>query len=187
MSSLLAAAKGRQTPPLPPSGTACNGTHDGTFKGNLTVSAGQNCIFIGGGVTGNVQQNGGNLELLESAEVGGNLQITGASTFTTCPGVVIKGNLQVQNLPAGTVQNQICGSDVQGNLQFQNSGTALLIGASSACAGNTVGGNLQDNNNTAPTQVFDNTINGNLQCQNNTSITGGGNTASKKQGQCATF
>jgi len=50
-----------------------------------------------------------------------------------------------------------------------------------------VTGILQDQNNTAPTQVFNNSVGSILQCQNDTSITGGGNTARLKQGQCATF
>jgi hypothetical protein len=59
--------------------------------------------------------------------------------------------------------------------------------ASTNVTGNTVTGNLQDQNNTAATQVFTNSVGSNLQCENNTSITGGGNTARTKQGQCATF
>ena len=82
-----------------------------------------------------------------------------------------------------------------------------MIGSPTACAGNTVLGDLTDSNNTAATtvngntvsgnvtdssdaaatQVFDNDVDGNLTCQLNTSITGGRNTASSKQGQCATF
>jgi hypothetical protein len=193
---------------VPPSGTACNGTYSGIFQGNLTVSAGQNCIFVNGGVTGNVQQNGGNLELIQS-QVGGNVQVNGGGTFTLGPGSTIGGNLQIQSLPSGPGQNQVCGTTVNGNLQFQASGTALLIGstnpascagnnvggdlqvqnntAATTVAGNTVGGNLQDNNNTAPTQVFTNMIGNNLQCAGDTSITGGANTAKSKQGQCSTF
>lgn len=193
-------------PVVPASGTGCNGTFNGTFNGNLTVSAGQMCKFVGGGVTGNVQQGGGNLTLIRT-KVGGNLQISGASTFSVGPGTSVSGDLQVQNLPASAAQNQICGSSVHGNLVFQNSGTALLIGASSSCPGNTVGndltvqnntaatsiigntvtGNLVDQGNTAPTQVFNNIVGNNLQCASNTSISGGGNTAKSKQGQCTNF
>jgi hypothetical protein len=50
-----------------------------------------------------------------------------------------------------------------------------------------VGNNLTDQNNTAHTQVSSNSISKNLQCNGNTSISGSGNTASSKQGQCATF
>jgi hypothetical protein len=53
--------------------------------------------------------------------------------------------------------------------------------------GNDVDGNLEDQNNTGPTQVFNNYAGKNLQCQQNSSITGGGNTAQSKLGQCAAF
>jgi hypothetical protein len=36
------------------SGTTCNGQDNGTFHGNITVSAGQNCQFFGGAIIGNV-------------------------------------------------------------------------------------------------------------------------------------
>jgi len=60
----------------PSASTACNGTFSGTFVGNLKVSAGQTCMFVGGGVTGNVTQIGGNL-ILSGTTVGGNVQIQG--------------------------------------------------------------------------------------------------------------
>ena len=196
------------TAPAPPSsGTTCNGTYNGTFRGNVTVLAGQTCNFIGGGISGNVASTGGTLGL-SGATVGGNVQITGG-TFSLGPSTTIKGNLTISNLPPPSRQSQVCGTTVQGDLQFQNNGTAVQIGSATpaSCAGNTVGGNLevhnntgpativgntvagnlQVQNNTAPTQVFNNTVTQNLQCQNNSSITGGGNTARQKQGQCAAF
>jgi hypothetical protein len=50
-----------------------------------------------------------------------------------------------------------------------------------------VTGNLVEQNDAAAAQVFDNQVASSLQCQNNTSITGSGNTARQKQGQCASF
>jgi cytoskeletal protein CcmA (bactofilin family) len=190
---------------VPPNGNACNGTYTGTFNGNITVSPGQNCTFISGGVSGNVTENGGNLTLTNS-KVGGNVTVN-SGTFTIGPGSTVDGNVTIQNVPTSSGQNKICGTKVDGNLTFQNSGTAVLIGDPAACAGNiisgnltdqnntaattldgnTVSGNLDDHNNTAATMVFTNKIGGNLTCQLNTSITGGGNTAASKQGQCATF
>ena len=192
---------------VPPSGTACNGTYSGIFQGNITVSAGQNCVFVNGGATGNVVENGGNLGLIQS-QVGGNVQVN-SGTFTIGPGSTIGGNLEIQSLPNGSGQNQVCSTTVNGNLTFQSSGTAVLIGsanpascagnnvggnltvqsntAATTVAGNTVGGNLTDQNNTAPTQVFTNMVSANLSCTGDTSITGGGNTAKSKQGQCSTF
>lgn len=147
----------------------CSVTYNGTFNGNLTVTSGTTCI-LGGTVTGNVTQNGGGL-FTSNAAVGGNLQITGGGTFSI-GSTVIKGNLQIQNIPAGTAQNQVCGATVKGNLQFQNNGTAVQIGsASSSCAGNVIGGNFQVQNNTAAAIAVGNTVGGNLTVQNNTAAT----------------
>jgi len=194
-------------PPALKSGSICNGVYGGVFNGNVSVSKGQTCTFVNGSITGNVQQNGGSL-VLAGATVTGNVQINSGGIFSIGPFAVINGDLQIQNIPSGTAQNQVCGATVKGNLQFQNNGTAVQIGsASPACPVNviggnlevhnntsstaifynTVGGNLQDQNNTASTQVFSNKVTKNLQCQNNSSIAGGGNTAAQKQGQCATF
>jgi lysophospholipase L1-like esterase len=190
----------------PTSGTACNGSYGGTFVGNLTVSAGQTCMFMGGGVTGNITQTGGNL-ILTGTTVGGNVQVQGGGTFTLSGFARIAGNLQIQNLPASSIQNELCGVGVSGNLTYQNSHAPVAIGAASMCPGNTVGGDLQVNNNTAVVGIFGNTVTGNLQVQNdtastmvsdntvakdlqcggNTTIIGGGNTAQQKQGQCAVF
>lgn len=210
------------TQKVPSSSTKCNGTYTGTFNGNLTISAGQTCVFVSGGATGNATNNGGTFALtnstlggnlvenkgslsLSQSRIGGNVQVDGG-TFAINPGTVIGGNLQVQGLSGGTAQNQVCGSVVHGELVVQQNGAAVVIGTPS-CAGNSIGGNLQvqsnsgatavgantisgnlqDNSNRGPTQVFNNTIRGILQCQQNSSITGGGNKAQLKQGQCAAF
>ena len=173
--------------PTPSSGTACNGLYNGTFKGSITVSTGQTCTFVGGGVNGQIALTGGTL-VLSGATVSQNVQVNGGSFFIG-PSATINGNLQIQNIPAGTAQSQVCGTNVTGNLQFQNNGTPVQIGSAStgACPGNTIGHNLLIDSNTASTQVFNNIVTNNLQCQNNTSISGGGNTAKHKDGQCASF
>ena len=173
----------------PASGTVCNGAYNGTFNGDITISAGQSCVFVYGGATGNATENGGSLTLM-SATVGGNVQVQGGGFNINMAN--IGGNLQVQNLPPNSTQNQICGTTVKGDLQYQNCAAGVQIDGAS-CAGNTIGGNLQvqnntaatllignnvhgdlqDNNNTAATQVTGNTVGNNLQCQNNTTITGG--------------
>jgi hypothetical protein len=251
---------------VPASSSACNGAYSGTFQGSLSVAGTQNCVFVGGGATGNITETGGNV-VLGSATVGGNLIVTGG-TFSIGPSATIKGNLTVQSIPTGTAQNQICGTSVGGSLVLQSVGTAVVIGSgSSSCPGdtisgsltlqankaaigltgntvdgsltdqsntasttlsgntvngsltdqgnagasvvtlnlvtgnlidqsnsassilslNTIGANLTDQGNTAPTQVTGNKVTGTLLCQSNSSITGSGNTASKKQGQCANF
>jgi len=160
------------TGPAPASGTSCNGVYNGTFNGNLTVSAGQDCFFVDGGVTGNVTQTGGNLQLLQS-KVAGNVHVNGGGTFNIGPGSTIDGNLQIQSLPASPGLNEFCGSAVNGDLQFQNNGAAMLIGGSAPalCTGNTIHGNLQVQNNSGVVTVAGNGVNGNLQVDNNTAAT----------------
>jgi hypothetical protein len=173
----------------------------GTFKGDITVSKGQTCIFVSGGVTGNLTETGGSVGL-SNATVGGNFQVNGGGTFSTGPSTVIHGSVQIQNIPLGPAQNQVCATNVGNDLQFQQNGTAVQIGSSSqSCPGNVIGGNLvvqnntaatvifgnsvtgnlQDQNNTALTQVFSNTVKNYLQCQNNRSITGGGTPPSRSR------
>jgi hypothetical protein len=207
---------------VPTSGSTCNGVYSGTFSGNLSISSGQNCTFMSGGITGNVEQHGGTL-VLAGATVGGDVQINGG-TFSIGPSVEIDGHLRVRNIPEGTTPNQICGTTVKGNLHVKNNGTAVQIGscpgnviegnlqvedntaatwiysntvggnledqnntAATVIEGNTVGGNLQAEDNTVSTQILNNSVTNNLICQDDTSITGGGNTAKHKKGQCTAF
>ena len=184
----------------------CDTTYSGTFHGNVPVSSGRICI-VNATVMGNVQQAGGTLRVVGSI-VAGNVQISGNGRFTIGPGAIIRNDLQIQNLAGGPVHNQICDTTVGGNLQFHNNGTAVEIGsASTECVGsfihgnlevqnntaatamfdNIVIGNLQDQGNVAATRVFDNFVEHNLQCQSNAQISGGGNSAKQKQGQCSDF
>jgi hypothetical protein len=176
------------TGPAPTSGTKCNGSYNGKFQGSVTVSAGQNCTFLGnGGITGNVTMNGGNL-VLANAQVTGNMQIQGTSAFSIGPGATIGGNLNIQNVASGVSMNQICGATVSGNVAVSANATPVEIGSpDSSCPGNSFGKNFSVTNNTAATGVYNNNVVKNLSCTNNTSITGGGNSASSKQGQCAAF
>lgn len=193
------------TSTVPTAGTKCNGVYNGNFKGNLTVSAGQTCIFIGGSVTGNVAMTGGSLSLSGTA-VTGNFQVVGG-TFAVGSGSSIKGNFAVLDLGKSSTQNTVCGSAVGGNLQVVASFTPIAIGNGTSCAGNniggsltvtanaaataiygnTIGGSLTDSANLMPTQVFSNKIKSSLTCTADVSITGGGNTAAVKTGQCAKF
>jgi hypothetical protein len=204
-------------------GHNCNGEYTGLYVGALTVSTGQTCIFTNGSIAatltitggtvvlennsfigGNVQMSGGSLSVTNST-VAGSAQITGGS-FSVGPSATIGGNLQIQNLPAGGSTDQVCGATVRGSLTVQNSATPVQIGSGSGCAGNSVGGNLQVQSNSAATAIYSNSVTGFitdinntgasqvftnvssvLQCSGNTSITGAGNRAITKQGQCARF
>ena len=211
------------------SGQSCNGIYNGTFDGDVTVSTGQNCMFaanckiegnvtVNGGsfvlacaVQGNVTENGGSLVLDPSASVGGNVQISQASVFTLGPSAAIGGNLQIQSLTAGLPQGTVCGTQVKGNLQVQNDASPVEVGgtATQGCPGNSVGGNLLVNSNTAAVRIDNNAVAGglhvdndsattdvsgnsvgkNMECQSNSTVT---HTAlnmvqGKGQGQCAAF
>jgi YVTN family beta-propeller protein len=193
--------------PAPVAGNLCNGIYDGTFNGNLTVSAGQDCIFLNGKITGNVKVVGGNFAL-NRATVGGNVTVNDGGTYWLGPAATIGGNLKIQNIPPGSANNSICGAMVNGNTQFDNNGTAVQVGSTAPlfCAGNaiannlevvgnsssalifdnSVGGNMSVVDNTGPIDVVGNTVGGNLLCQGNTDlIMGGGNMASKITGQCS--
>ena len=171
----------------PHSGDTCNGSFSGFFAGSITVAAGEDCTFSSGAtVEGNIKVTGGTLEL-SGATVRGNVQAKGAGTVSVLQATHIEGNLQIQDLPPGSAAVQICGAAIDGNLQYQNNGAAVTIGGASGCAGNTIGGNVQVNGNSASAVVSDNAVSGNLQCQNDASITGGGNSARQKQGQCASL
>jgi hypothetical protein len=169
------------------SGQSCTFTNGGV-TGNLTQTGGtvvlENSSFVKGilqtsagtlsisnsSVSGNLQITGGALSISNSS-VGGNLLITGGGTFSIGPTVSIGGNLQIQNLPASAGTNQVCGASVQGILEVLNSGTVTLIGSPPGCAGNIVGGNLQVQNNTAATAIYNNTVGGNLTDESNTAAT----------------
>ena len=194
----VAFAPSTTTQSVPRSGTACDGEYHGMFAGNVTVSAGQNCIFVGpgSGIRGSVQLNGGNLTLMGS-QVTGNVQLNGSGTFIISAGSIITGDLRIQDLfGGGAAMDEVCASTVDGSLELQNNAAPVSIGtglasAGNACPGNTIYGNLQiesntaavsavgnrvgsnltDQKNTAPTVDNYNTVRGSLQNQNNTSAT----------------
>ncbi len=173
---------------VPSSGFNCNGSYSGEYWGNITVSSGQNCEWIDGGqIYGNIYVNGGNLNLSNSS-VFGNVQIMGG-TYTLGPSLTIASTLSVQNVAAsGSTQNSICGVTTGGSLYFDGNGTPALIGSNgSSCAGNSIGGDLEVAGSTAAVQVYNNSANDDLNCSSNSSVTGGGNTAKNKIGQCSSF
>jgi microsomal dipeptidase-like Zn-dependent dipeptidase len=202
------------TATVPPSGTACNGAYQGgTFTGNITVTPNQICEIDGGVVNGNVTSTGGVVILLGGTTVTGSVNISGKATGSdaTVPlqvcGATVKSNLLIQtDSSAITLGGTSCGATkVGGNLIVKSDSGAVSITSTSVTgnmtvqgntgtvlvSGNTVGGNMQVQNNTDAatnaTQVMNNHVSQNLVCSGNTSITGQGNTAKSKQGQCATF
>jgi hypothetical protein len=176
------------TGPAPASGSTCNGNYNQTFTGTLTVTAGQNCNFIGGVVTGNVLVSGGSFSMT-NATITGNLSIQGNAAFSVGEGSHVGGNLTIQNVSSAASNNRVCGARVGTNLSVNTNATAVAVGAADIvdCPGNVVGGNLSVQGNTGATTIYNNAISKNLVCSSNTLITGGGNVANKKQNQCSAF
>jgi hypothetical protein len=167
-------------------GQSCNnGTaNTGVINGNVTVSAGEQCTYtspceikgnltVNGGsvwlncaVDGNLTDNAGMLVLASSAHVFGSVQISQGSTFTLGPGVLIDGNLRIQNVP-GTQLGAVCGTTVKGNLQVQNNTGPIQIGETPMqqnCPGNTVSGNLTCTGNNPVPISGSNNVSGHNQC-----------------------
>jgi len=171
----------------PVSGGRCNGAYTGTFNGTLVVSAGQNCAFYGGGISGNVAVKGGTLTL-SNATVTGSMSIQGGAAFSIGAGTTIDGNLSIKNVGSGTATGQICAATLNGNLTVSHNAIPITIGSPETyCYGNNLGGYVEMLDNTAPVSVYANSITKYLACQSNTSIKGGENTAKQKLGQCAAF
>jgi hypothetical protein len=85
--------------------------------------------------------------------------------------------------------NQVCGVNVQHDVAVVGNATPFQFGSASpaSCPGNTVGGNATIDLSTGPTMVYNNSIAKSLSCLADRSITGAGNTAARKLGQCAAF
>jgi hypothetical protein len=153
------------------SGRSCNGNHNGVFNGNVTVSAGQNCVLTSPcEIKGHINVTGGSFVL--ACTVDGNVTISGNSAFSL-DGASIGSNLHIQSLSAGQRERAVCGSMIKGNLVVQNNASPVEIGANdaNACAGNTVRNDLQVRNNSAATTIDYNNVSGNLQVNNNAAIT----------------
>jgi hypothetical protein len=171
----------------PASSSTCNGNYNGTFKGNVVLSPGQNCSFFGGGITGNVSLNGGNLSLT-NATINGNVGIQGGSSFSIGQGTTINGNLNITNVGSGSTSSQVCGTKVTGNATIDSNAIPMMIGSPvNFCFTNVFSNNLNITNNTGAITVNENDVDKNLNCSGNTAITGSGNAAEKKQGQCSGF
>jgi Putative Ig domain len=171
---------------VPPSGTECFGAYTGVFTGDIGVSAGQNCMFLGGRVIGNITVIGGDL-VLSRARVTGNVQIQGWSEFSIDSGSEIGGDLTAQDLTLN-FGNGLCASRVAGNVSVLDNAIPIEIGSpQSSCPGNIIGGNLAITNNWDSIDVYNNQIARTLSCSGNLSIAGGNNPAQVRQGQCISF
>jgi hypothetical protein len=170
------------------SGQTCNGLFTGFFNGNVTVSAGQSCVFsapceirgnvtVNGGsfdlactVDGNVREYAGAVVLRQNSRVGGNLNISGVSAFSV-NGASVGGNLGIYRLSAGQPPGVVSETAINGNLTVQSAGSPIEIGGNNVNLGNTIGYNLQASGNYAALSIDYNDVGGNLQVSNDTAAT----------------
>ena len=179
---------------------------------NVIVPAGNVCTMVGTQVRGSVYVNpGGTLQSWQS-NITGNVSAQ-SPRYVDLYATRVGGNYLNRD---ATIDNDICGSTIGGNLELHRSrgndriGIGTIVGFCAAVGGpigNTIGGNikilgslgfttLRGNTVREDLQFFENrggfigtnTIGENLQCERNAPPPSGvGNTAAQKEGQCAAF
>ena len=134
------------------------------------------------------------------ATIDGNVNVEQNAQFAAFTGSTIGRNVHCNQCEVADVQDStvkgnqldngvsegafIRNSHIFGNLQIHHGTDFFATGFH--IDGNTIGGNLQFNQNTGLSDISGNTVTGNLQCHNNMPPpTGAGNTARQQQGQCA--
>ena len=174
-----------------------------TITGNLIVPAGAFCDINGTIVTGDatVNQNAG-LLMDVGAHIYGTVTVAHGGQFaafgsSTVGGDVLCNQCRVADLHSSTVGGNltddgltqgalISGSTIGGTLQISNS--FALRKSNFRITINSIGGNLEFNDNKGASNISTNTIVGTLDCSGNVPApTGSGNTAATKSGQCATL
>ena len=181
-------------------GSTCSGVQAGTFPGDVTVLAGQECDLGGAIVHGSVvAQPGSVLTVTGGSHVFGNINGTGAAVQvrdSTVEGYVAITNAHDFPGPNDTfiVQVVVCDTTVGGSLTVSGStGRAPVeVGGSLLCGSsvNHIGGNLVFQNN-KPSQgpggnlIANNVVGMVLYCAGNTPApTVSNNTAGRTAGQC---
>ena len=184
----------------------------GNVRGNLS-SVGGVVVLRNTGVNGNVQIlgpaaiRGPAQHAICGSAIQGNLEVVGAfdpvvigGTAPACGPSTVSGNLKLQ-LNARQASLQVVNTSVGGNLDAQLNAGELVLSQNTVSrnldvqtnrggvtvTGNRVGRNMDVERNAPTTVVTSNQLTGNLQCSSNTGISGSGNTARQKQGQCAAF
>jgi len=188
------------------SGQTCIFT-TGNITGHVTETGGQ-LILTNTAVGGNVTITGGAFTLGPFTTIGGNLKVDGIPESTDTNDVcntIVTGDMELENvgttLEIGSSSPTCTGNSIGGHLLVKdNTGLTNIFDnfvtdnlhvmadtGSTQVYSNNVGKNLLLQTDSGSTAVFNNTVVNNLKCETNSSISGGGNTAKKKDGQCASF
>jgi hypothetical protein len=110
----------------------------------------------------------------------------GGAAFGIGPGTTINGNLSIVNV-AGAAASQICESSVGGIWRFQQFDPDCHRLTPDILFPEQLRKNVDIQGNRAAIAFNGNTVGNNLSCSNNAAISGSGNTADKKNGQCSGF
>jgi hypothetical protein len=174
---------------VPPGAVTCNGTFSGSAF-NLVVPAGGQCALTSGAVTQNVSIGAGATFTCTNATIGQNL------TANKPAGIGINGctigmNVSIVGLsgpgPGVAGDSYICSSSIGVNLAVTNATGTIVIGAAPDCTaanpGNSVGKNLQVQNNSGQAVVSNNSVGRYAQCGGSSPpAVGADNTAGTNQG-----
>jgi beta-glucosidase len=142
------------------------------IDGDLKVPAGSWCDLSDVSVSGDVIVKPTTGVRVRASSIDGKLLVNAASGASD---------------PQASGTNLLCGTTVGGDVQIVGSGPSAGWNIGGVCGGNTVGGDLQFNGNQGASTITGNTIAGDLKCAGNGAVSGNGNTASRKRGQCAGF
>ena len=182
--------------------------------GNVAVESGALASAVQTTVEGNFECDGCHFNVAFDLDVHGNLLIVGPLQGMSITRSTIGGNLEiVDGAAGGSFGLRLADSTVAGNVKLENNVATLqvrtnTIGGNLEIAGhqvtplpcapapcplsqhqvleNSVRGNMQVNGNSGPLEIGFNSIDGNLRCAANDPppvVTG--NTARKREGQCA--
>lgn len=182
--------------------------------GNVAVEIGAHTGAVQTTVEGNFECDGCHFDVAFDLHVHGNLVLVGPRAGLAITWSTIDGNLEIVDAAAGgSFGLRLADSNVAGNVKLENNAATLqvrtnTIGGNLEIAGhqvtplpcapapcplsrhevleNSVRGNMQVNGNSGPLEIGFNSIDGSLRCAANDPppvVTG--NTARKREGQCA--
>jgi hypothetical protein len=130
-----------------------------SVDGNVLLEIGGDLLAVRARVNGNVQTDGAERVRIRRSEIGGDIQLTGIY---------------------GANRSDVLATGVGGTVDVHHNQSRFVLNQ------NEVNSDLKANNNTGGVNISLNTIGGNLQCQNNSPRpTGGGNIVDgSKEDQC---
>jgi hypothetical protein len=156
--------------------TQCTGTIGAVALDNIFVPDGASCVLERTRANGSIVVGRGATLVARSVSVNGNIQAEGAASVRVVGFSTVGGSVQIVQGGGAVVR----GTRINGDLYVDSNTAQLRLNS------NNIGGSLQAFQNVGGVEIASNTIKGNLQCKaNEPPPTGGGNSASSKEDQCA--